>query len=256
MILQNLRIFSQNVRKNSLIINTILETQSQFNIILIQEPPWSEIRKIPSSLSSKGEDLIETAHHPNWLLFARIPADRSDFPRVIVYINICLSPLCFSLCSDIINHRDILLISFLNNHICYYIMNVYSNSSHMALKYLKDTEVNINNVLVMTRDFNIRDSLWDATFPHYSTISDDIMIVADSFNLVLLSPTNPCLTRYSDMLGEANSVIDLMFLQYRSSKLNQYSIHPDSCLSLEYAPLTITITIADEIVNTSKSSIP
>ena len=82
------------------------------------------------------------------------------------------------------------------------------------------------------------------------------MIVADSFNLVLLSPTNPCLTRYSDMLGEANSVIDLMFLQYRSSKLNQYSIHPDSCLSLEYAPLTITITIADEIVNTSKSSIP
>jgi len=29
----------------------------------------------------------------------------------------------------------------------------------MALKYLKDTEVNIDNVIVMTRDFNIRDSL-------------------------------------------------------------------------------------------------
>jgi len=38
-------------------------------------------------------------------------------------------------------------------------MNVYSDSSHMALKYLKDIEVNIDNMLVMTGDFNIRDSL-------------------------------------------------------------------------------------------------
>ena len=42
---------------------------------------------------------------------------------------------------------------------CYYIMNVYSDFSHTALKYLKDTEVNIDNVIVMTGDFNIRDSL-------------------------------------------------------------------------------------------------
>ena len=43
----------------------------------------------------------------------------------------------------------------------------------MALKYLKDTEVNIDNVLVMTGDFNIRDSLWDTDFPHHSAISDN-----------------------------------------------------------------------------------
>jgi len=29
----------------------------------------------------------------------------------------------------------------------------------MALKYLKDIEVNIDNILVMTGDFNIRDIL-------------------------------------------------------------------------------------------------
>ena len=43
MIVHNLRIFSQNIRKNSLILNTILKTQNYFDIILIQEPPWSEI---------------------------------------------------------------------------------------------------------------------------------------------------------------------------------------------------------------------
>ena len=82
----------------------------------------------------------------------------------------------------------------------------------MALKYLKDIEVNINNVLVMTGDFNIRDSLWDPSFPHHSSISDNLMIIADSFKLTLLMPTNPSPTRFSDMVGEANSVIDLMFL--------------------------------------------
>jgi len=82
----------------------------------------------------------------------------------------------------------------------------------MALKYLKDTEVNIDSILVMTGDFNIRDSLWDTAFPHHSTISDDLMIVADLFNLALSSPTNPCSTRYSDTVGEANSIINLMFL--------------------------------------------
>jgi len=35
MIVKNLKIFSQNVRKNSLIVNTLLETLNYFDIILI-----------------------------------------------------------------------------------------------------------------------------------------------------------------------------------------------------------------------------
>ena len=65
MIVKNLKIFSQNIRKNSLIVNTLLKTLNQFNIILIQEPPWSEIRKIPSSSDSDGEPLMGTTYHPN-----------------------------------------------------------------------------------------------------------------------------------------------------------------------------------------------
>ena len=38
MIVKNLKIFLQNIHKNSLIINTLLETLNQFDIILIQEP--------------------------------------------------------------------------------------------------------------------------------------------------------------------------------------------------------------------------
>jgi len=134
-------------------------------------------------------------------------------------------------------------------------MNVYSNSSHSALKYLKNTEVNIDNVFLMTGDFNIRDSLWDPSFPHHSSISDDLIIIADSFNLALSMPTNPCPTRYFNTAREANLVIDLMFLCYRSRELNRHSIHPDSHISSNHAPLFINISIDEEIVCTSKSSI-
>jgi len=77
-------------------------------------------------------------------------------------------------------------------------MNIYSDLSHTALKYLKDTEVNVDNIVLMTGDFNIRDSLWDSSFPFHSSLSDDLIIIADSFNLALSTPTNPCPTRYSD----------------------------------------------------------
>jgi len=88
MIYNNLKIFSQNVWKNSLIVNTILETQSHFDIIFIQEPPWSNLHMIPSPISCKGEVLVGTSHHPNWLTFARTPTNQSDSSRVLAYIVI------------------------------------------------------------------------------------------------------------------------------------------------------------------------
>ena len=136
MIVKNIKILSQNVCKNSLIINTLLEIQTQFDIILIQESLWSEIHKIPSSSNSEGDSLMRTCHHPNWITFARLPSDRLDSPRILMYVNIHLLLLCFLLHKDIINYKDISLISFFNNNVCYYIVNIYSDSSHTALKYL------------------------------------------------------------------------------------------------------------------------
>jgi len=79
----------------------------------------------------------------------------------------------------------------------------------------------------MTGDFNIRDSLWDLSFSHHSAISDDLLIIVDSFNLDLSSSTHCIPTRYSDTSGKSNLVIDLMFLQNSSTELNNHSIHPE-----------------------------
>jgi len=255
MILKSLKILSQNVCKNSLIVYSLLKTQTHYDIILIQEPLWSEIQKVPNSSDSKGNPLIGTIHHPNWIMFGRFPLDSNDSFRVISYVNICLLPLCFLLCKDVINHRDINLISFFNDNMCFFILNIYSDSSHSALKYLKDTEANIGNVLLMTGNFNIRDCLWNLSFPHHSSISNDLIIIADLFNLSLSNWTNTCSTRYSNMFGNANSVLDLMFLRSGFSKLDSHRIHPESWLSSDHVPLSVEIPIIEEVIQSLKFTI-
>ena len=253
--LKDLKILSQNVWKNNFIINTILKVYYNFDIIFIQELSWTTIRSIFSSENCEGVPLVGAVNHHNWLIFVRESDSANDFPRIIIYVNIRLFSFHFSLHKDIINHRDILLVSFFNNNNIFWIMNVYSDSSHSALKYLKDTEANICNLLIMTEDFNICDSLWDSSFLHHLSISNDLIIIADSFNLDLLTPSNQVLTRYSDIPGKSNSVIDLMFLHSGSSELNDHLIHPEWCLTSNYAPLSVTIPIVEKDINSFKFSI-
>jgi len=255
MISKDLKIFSQNVWKNNFLINTILEVNQNFDIIFIQEPSWITIRSIPSLVNREGIPLVGIPNHPNWLIFVREPCSANDSPWVIIYINIRLSSFQFSFHKDIINHKDILLASFFNDNNIFWIMNVYSDSSHSALKYLKNTEMNIPNLLIMTGNFNIRDSIWDPSFPHHSTISDNLMIIADLFNLDLSIPTNQVPTRYLDMVGEANSVINLIFLWSGSNELNNHSIYPEWWLSSNHAFITVSISITEKNIITSKFSI-
>ena len=54
------------------------------------------------------------------------------------------------------------------------------------------------------------------------------------------------------MAGESNSVIDLMFLHYSSSELDQHSILSESRLSSDHAPLSVDIPLFEEIIQTLK----
>jgi len=115
------------------------------------------------------------------MTFSKNSMISDDSPRIITYINIRLISLYFSLWKDVFNHRNISCVFFFNCDLVYFLINTYLDSSQTALKYFKDTEVKINNVLVMIGDFNIRDCSWDYDFLYHSIDKDTLIDITDSF---------------------------------------------------------------------------
>jgi len=156
--------------------------------------------------------------------------------------------LQFSLQKDIFNHRDVCCCFFFNNGEIFFLLNIYSDLNQSALKYLKDTEVNICNFLIMTGDFNIRDSIWDLDYSYYLVYSNLLFDIANVFNLSFLHPTHSVLTKYSDNSKNLNSVINLMFLRPNSLELDNHSILPKSQYLSDHVPLVVDIQIIKEFI--------
>ena len=182
MIINKIKVFLQNIWKNNLITNIILETCKELDIILIQQSLKFFIYSIPSLSNANSNRLIEVPNHPGWLTFSRSSSNNEDYLCMVSYINICLSCFQFALCKDVFNHRNISCFSFFNNGNVYFMINIYSDNKQFVWKYLKDTEVNIHNVLIMTDNFNIRDSIWDSSYFFHLAHSDIL------FDISLSSP--------------------------------------------------------------------
>jgi len=71
------------------------------------------------------------------------------------------------------------------------VINIYSDDYQAALKYLKDTEANIYNVLVIAGDFNTRDMEWDSS---YLSHNNSLLEITDSLDLKLSSSIHQVLT--------------------------------------------------------------
>ena len=89
---------------------------------------------------------------------------------------------------------------------------MYSDNHQNAVIYLKNTKVNLNNILIMTGDLHIRDLDWDLSCLYHSLYTKTLLEIADSLGLQLSNPTNPGPTQYIYNPLDANTVIDLMFL--------------------------------------------
>ena len=93
-----LRIYSQNVRKNYVLVDTFLESQKDhYDIFFVQEPLWNFIPYAPSTVSLKGDKVVGAPIHPDWTQVVRVPRDSEDVPRVMAFIHFRLFRLRFKL---------------------------------------------------------------------------------------------------------------------------------------------------------------
>ena len=149
-------IYSQNVQKNYVLVDSLLESQKDlYDILFIQEPPWNFILFAPFTSSPSGQEVISASIHPEWTQVVRSPQDSEQMPRVMYFIHSRLSRLCFALRRDIVNYRNIQLLSFFNGGRYQFLMNIYSDDLHTAVNFLSREALNITNFVIEHFDTNI-----------------------------------------------------------------------------------------------------
>jgi len=247
-----LRIYLQNVRKNYALVDTFLESQKdQYDIFFVQESPWNFICYAPFTVSLEGDKVVGAPIHPDWTQVVQVPRDSEDVPQVMAFIHSCLSRLRFSLRRDVVDHRDILLLSFFNRRVYHFLMNVYSDDRHSAVKFMLDQIIDIPNLLYIGEDFNIRDAEWNPSVSSHPAAGQALVDLTDSLGLVHSLPELPVPTHYSDTDSHTNSVIDLIFLGMSSAQV-LHRIEPDLRWPLDYAPLIVDLPISPENIHFSR----
>jgi len=135
-----------------------------------------------------------------------------------------------------------------------FVINIYSDNHQSALKYLKNIKVNLNNVLIITEDFNIRDNNWDSLYPHHLIHADTLRDITDSFNLELSISIIQVSTRYANNSQESNSGIDLIFLCANGEEFNKHMISPNLHGPSNHTLLFVNIIIEDKFIEDKKQT--
>src|SRR6188768_2871233 len=211
------RVFSQNVAKNALHVDALLsELRNKFDVIFLQEPPWRAIRRVPSTTNRLGDEIVGAPKHPDWLTVVRPPIN-DEASRVLAYVHNRLTQLCPSLRRDLIDHRDILVLSLFSEGRTINIMNVYSDDQHTAINLLAERTPTLPACVLMTGDFNCHSREWDPSVPHHRTMAISLLDSVAKLGLELTLPVNPGPTFLSHNVELRGSVIDLVFVKTSAS---------------------------------------
>jgi len=85
-----------------------------YDILFIQEPLWNFIQFAPSTISHSGQKVVGTPIYSEWTQVVRFLQDSEKTPRVMCFIHSRLFRLYFALRRDIVDYKDIQLLSFFN----------------------------------------------------------------------------------------------------------------------------------------------
>jgi hypothetical protein len=131
--------FSFNANKNYLYTETLLvhlSLQKKVDVIFLQEPPWRTIRCAPSVTNLEGKEIIGPPLHHDWnVIYYKL--DQSGNPRTMCYVHKRLVKFRPSYHREVINHRDLLLLSLQVGGSEIFALNVYNDDRATAVSFLR-----------------------------------------------------------------------------------------------------------------------
>src|SRR6202035_617759 len=235
-------IFSQNVNRNYGYMDSILSSEDYdiYDLLFIQEPPWRRIRAAPSSSSMEGKDVIGAPMNSAWGCIV-CASEVDNPPRVAVWFNNRIKTLRPGFRRDLIDHRDVIILSLGLGADTVLMANIYSDAAHTAINLLHDRMLELPKLRFMCGDFNVRSARWDPLGPAVNIYADRLEAIAERMGLSLSTPeeAGPTHFPYAEQLRP--TVIDLMFIPEEETLVTHHSIIPEERGTLDHAPLVITL---------------
>jgi hypothetical protein len=201
------------VNKNYLYTETLLvhlSIQKKVDVIFLQEPPWRTIRHAPSATNLEGKEVIGPPLHRDWNVIYCKP-DQSGNPRTMCYVHKRLVKFRPSYCREIIDHRDLLLLSLQVGGSEIFALNVYNDDRATAVSFLKREGLIIPHLSIMTGDFNCHSMVWDLSYSSHGAVAARLLELTQDLELDWDSPVNPGPTHVPHVKTFNHTVINLIF---------------------------------------------
>ncbi len=254
----SLRIFNQNIAKQRLHLDVLLDNHSStYDILFIQEPPWATVRLAPSTSNVEGDPMIGAPNHPEWIQMVRLPSstEESERPRTMAYVHKRCVHLQPSLRRDVVDHHDVLVMSIFNHGKELFFANVYLDDEHMAINLLYDRRDSLPAFEYMGGDFNCHSKEWDIYYDTYPVTAQCLLMTAEDLGLHLTLPDGGGPTHIPHDFSKTPTVIDLIF-----QLISGASAAPKILQSLQetsdHLPLGSEVQIRPEDLANLKQSFP
>ena len=210
---KSIRYAFQNVQKSRKTMHDLLESlKNSVDFLFIQEAPINFVRKLPSTTSETGDDLIGPVIHRNWQCVDK----RASHPtsQVAIYVNSRLtSSYQLFPSTDATLDPNVLVLCVRHNYKrsdFFHLVNIYNQPGHRhsAVESLLRVAPTLPNLAVIEGDFNLHSPLWDPSFSAASGLAERLFYTLSDAELNLANDDGDATwTRR----GSASSVIDLVF---------------------------------------------
>jgi hypothetical protein len=158
--LEDLLVISYNAQRFWSNLSALLETHQSVDVIMIQEMPWANYKRIASTTNKDGDIVTGTVRHSSFTCIGN-----SLTSAVCFYVNRRLSG-CSPILESIVGFKEdsILLLNLTvgENGERVRLLNVYNHPKDMtAAKAIIDNEDMLPSIDLCMGDFNMHHPLWD-----------------------------------------------------------------------------------------------
>ena len=141
------------------------------------------------------------------------PTEPETRPRVMAYVNKRLDVLRPTYRRDLINDRDVMVISLFAGDEPMHLMNVYSDADHRAIRLLDRRADSLPTMDYMAGDLNCHSREWDDAVPNHGDTAILLLETAARLGVEYSPPVNPGPMYVSHADANIKSVIDMVFVQ-------------------------------------------